>query len=90
MSGTCYPARLRVQIGSEEIDAPVGTSIFVSKGTPHTFGNPGPDVCQVLAIDTPGGLEPYYEELAAAFPPGAPIHPQVIVDIQRRYDTYPK
>ena len=81
---------LQVQIGDDGIEAPTGTSIFIPKDTPHTFGNPGPDECQVLAIDTPGGLEPYYEELSAAFPPGAPINPQVIADIQRRYDTYPK
>jgi hypothetical protein len=43
----------------------------------------------MLEIDTPGGFEPYFEELAAAIPEGASVNPSVVVAIQRKYDTYP-
>ena len=35
------------------------------------------------------GLEPYFEELAAAIPQGASVIPSVVIAIQRKYDTYP-
>jgi hypothetical protein len=44
---------------------------------------------RMLEIDTPGGFEPYFEELAAAIPEGAAVNPSVVVAIQRKYDTYP-
>ena len=80
---------LRVQINQNVIYAPAGTFVFVPKGTPHTFANPGTEIAKVLAIDTPGGLEPYYEDLASAFPERTPPNPQVIREIQQRYDTFP-
>ena len=80
---------LQVQINQRIIQAPAGTFVFVPKGTTHTFSNPGSVNVRMLAIDTPGGLEPYYEELANAFPDGTPLNPQVIRNIQERYDTFP-
>jgi hypothetical protein len=43
----------------------------------------------MLAIDSPGGLEEYYLELAKAFPPGTPLDRQVVAEIQQRFDTHP-
>lgn len=80
---------LQVQLDQRIIQAPAGTFVFVPKGTPHTFANPGSTSVRMLAIDTPGGLEPYYEELAAAFPESTPLDPQLIREIQQRYDTFP-
>ncbi len=80
---------LQVQIDERVIQAPEGTFVFVPKEIPHTFANPGSVSARVLATDTPGGLEPYYEELANAFPEGTPPDPQIIREIQQRYDTFP-
>ncbi len=80
---------IRVQIGGETIELGAGAFAFVPAGTPHAFGNPGDAPARMLAIDTPGGLEGYYEELASAFPPGTPLDRQVVAGIQQRYDTRP-
>jgi mannose-6-phosphate isomerase-like protein (cupin superfamily) len=66
-----------------------GAFLFVPTGVVHTFSNPGAVEVRMLAIDTPGGLEPYYEELARAFPEGAQPRREVIAAIQSRYDTFP-
>jgi hypothetical protein len=44
---------------------------------------------RMLAVDTPGTLEGYYRDLAAAFPPGTPLDRNVVAEIQQRYDTRP-
>jgi mannose-6-phosphate isomerase-like protein (cupin superfamily) len=80
---------IQVQLDGEVIEAAVGTSVFIPAGVAHTFANPHPQPSRILAIDTPGGLERYYEELAAAFPPGTPLNRDVVRQIQARYDTHP-
>jgi mannose-6-phosphate isomerase-like protein (cupin superfamily) len=68
---------------------PTGACVHVPQGVAHTFSNPGNMPCRVLAIDTPGDFVAYYEALAEAFPGDTPVDPQRIVEIQRRFDTYP-
>jgi mannose-6-phosphate isomerase-like protein (cupin superfamily) len=80
---------VQVQLGEQSIQATTGTFVHIPTGVPHTFSNPGSDEARMLAIDLPGGLEPYYEELAAAFPPGTPLDCSIVAEIQQRYDTYP-
>lgn len=75
--------------GDRLLSAPAGTFVFVPRGIAHTFANAAAVPTRMLEIDTPGGFEPYFEELAAATPEGAPVNPSVVVAIQRRYDTYP-
>jgi mannose-6-phosphate isomerase-like protein (cupin superfamily) len=81
--------RLQVQLGTEVIQAGVGTSIFVPAGVAHTFANPHTQPTRILQIDSPGEFERYYEELAEAFPSGTPLDRNVMRQIQARYDTYP-
>jgi mannose-6-phosphate isomerase-like protein (cupin superfamily) len=81
--------QVQIQLGETIVRGGAGTSVFIPVGTPHTFSNPDAASARLLAIDTPGGLEAYYEELAAAFPPGTPLNRQVVAEIQQRYDTYP-
>lgn len=80
---------LQIQLNGETQQVGPGVFVYVPSGVPHTFANPGAVPVRMLAIDTPGGMEPYYEELAQAFAPGTAVDPQVIAAIQRRYDTYP-
>jgi mannose-6-phosphate isomerase-like protein (cupin superfamily) len=80
---------LQVQLGEETMQMGPGAFVYVPKGVPHTFANPGSEPVRMIAIDTPGGLEPYYEELADAFAPGSTPDAETIAAIQRRYDTYP-
>jgi mannose-6-phosphate isomerase-like protein (cupin superfamily) len=80
---------VQVQLDGHTHIIEAGTFVYIPSGTPHTFSNPGQTPARLLAIDTPGGLEPYYEEIAQAFPDGTPPKRDVIAAIQARYDTHP-
>jgi mannose-6-phosphate isomerase-like protein (cupin superfamily) len=79
--------RLEATIGRRDVALEPGTVAFVPRGVKHTFWNPDPQPCRMLEIDTPRTLEGYYEEIAAAIPPGAKLDPSVAVEIMRRHDT---
>jgi mannose-6-phosphate isomerase-like protein (cupin superfamily) len=44
---------LRFQYGSREFDATAGAGVFLPRGTPHTFWNPGPNPARYLLIIGP-------------------------------------
>jgi len=60
ISGTC-----RVWIAGKEILAGPGESVFVPRGTEHTFWVVGSDPCRHLVILTPGGFEGFFADMAA-------------------------
>lgn len=80
---------IQVQVGTVTQQLHAGGFVFIPAGTPHTFSNPGPQAACLLAVDSPGGLEEYYVELARAFPPGTPFDRSVVAEIQKRFDTHP-
>ncbi len=42
---------LRVRVGDEEVEACAGSAVFVPRGTPHTYWNPGADpACYLLVM----------------------------------------
>jgi hypothetical protein len=41
---------LRVQVGDKEVEARAGSGVFVPRGTPHTYWNPGPDPVRYLLV----------------------------------------
>ena len=43
---------LRVQVGKEEVEAHAGSAVFVARGTPHTYWNPGPNPARYLLVMT--------------------------------------
>ena len=43
---------LRVRVGTEEVEARAGSAVFVPRGTPHTYWNPGPHPVRYLLIMT--------------------------------------
>ena len=43
---------LRVRVGADEIEARAGAGVFVSRGSPHTYWNPGPGPVRYLLIMT--------------------------------------
>lgn len=43
---------LRVRAGDDEVEAGVGCSVFVTRGTAHTYWNPGPGPLRYLLIMT--------------------------------------
>jgi mannose-6-phosphate isomerase-like protein (cupin superfamily) len=43
---------LRVQVGKDEVEAGAGSGVFVPRGTPHTYWNPGPGSTRYLLVMT--------------------------------------
>jgi mannose-6-phosphate isomerase-like protein (cupin superfamily) len=43
---------LRVQVGKEEVEARAGSAVFVPRGTPHSYWNPGPNPVRYLLVMT--------------------------------------
>jgi mannose-6-phosphate isomerase-like protein (cupin superfamily) len=43
---------LRVQVGSEQIEARAGSAVFAPRGTPHTYWNPDPGAVRYLLVMT--------------------------------------
>jgi mannose-6-phosphate isomerase-like protein (cupin superfamily) len=65
---------LSVQVGTNIVVAAPGTAVVIPAQTSHTFWNASEDkAVRFCAIIAPGGLERYYEEVAAVVPArGAP------------------
>lgn len=66
---------LAFQLGAEEIVAGPGQVVMIPRGLRHAFRNPGPAPARSLIMVAPGGLEGFFEELAAllaAHPAGPP------------------
>ena len=80
---------LTTQSNGEEMTVNKGGFIFIPKQTVHAFSNKSEGVVRLLAIDTPGGFEKYYDDLEAAFGGGRTIDPSIMREIQLKYDTYP-
>jgi mannose-6-phosphate isomerase-like protein (cupin superfamily) len=43
---------LRVKVGPDEVEAREGSGVFVPRGTPHTYWNPGPGPVRYLLVMT--------------------------------------
>jgi mannose-6-phosphate isomerase-like protein (cupin superfamily) len=41
---------LHIRSGNDEIEARAGSAVFVSRGTPHTYWNPGPGPVRYLLV----------------------------------------
>src|SRR3989454_9764067 len=52
------------QLGTQTVQAPAGTFVFVPRDVPHAFENRGNQPGRVLGIMTPGGYEKFFEEVA--------------------------
>ena len=67
--------RLRFRIGTDLRDAPEGSFVFVSRGTPHCFQNVGAEPARILVMFTPSGMEAFFDRFAAL--PEGPVDPGV-------------
>src|SRR5512134_3491248 len=75
-------------IGDEWREAPIGSVIYVPRGTVHGFRNTGEIEARLLVLNMPGGL---HEELFAAMsqlpPPASPEDGAALIALARRYGT---
>jgi mannose-6-phosphate isomerase-like protein (cupin superfamily) len=44
---------LCLRVGDEDVEAKAGAAVFVPRGTPHTYWNPGPGPLRYLLVMTP-------------------------------------
>jgi mannose-6-phosphate isomerase-like protein (cupin superfamily) len=80
---------LRVRLGQSDHLLSAGSCAFIPAGTPHTFATTEATSARFLTVDTPEPLDVYLAELAAAFPAGSTVTPEVVTQIQARHDTFP-
>ncbi len=71
------------------VRASAGSTLFVPHGVVHKFANPTENPARMLQIDSHGGREGMFQEMTAAFPPGSPLEPKVMLEIFKKYDTRP-
>jgi mannose-6-phosphate isomerase-like protein (cupin superfamily) len=53
------------QIGDETVEAESGAFVHGPRGIAHTYWNPGPGSARYLELFAPGGLEEYFQQIAA-------------------------
>ncbi len=56
---------LTFQVGNEVLAAPAGTAVIQPRGVQHTFWNASAKPARALDVVIPGGLERFYEDVAA-------------------------
>lgn len=44
---------LCVRVGDKDVEASAGSAVFVPRGTPHTYWNPGPGLLRYLLVMSP-------------------------------------
>lgn len=57
---------MTLRLGERTVEATAGSFVFVPRGTPHTYANPADRPVRFLLLVSPGGIEAYYRDMAAA------------------------
>jgi quercetin dioxygenase-like cupin family protein len=76
---------LGVRIGDQAYHLGPGSYVFAPRGIPHALWNAGTQPNRGLAFISPGGLEKYFEELAAVLHQGGPPDVARLMEINHRY-----
>ncbi|HEX6749795.1 MAG TPA: cupin domain-containing protein [Longimicrobium sp.] len=76
---------LWVQVGKRVTKLGAGQTIVKPAGVPHTYWNEGRHDARFLDLVTPGGLEPWYEEVAAIIPVRGEVQIERVLEVSRRY-----
>ena len=70
-------------------DVDAGGLVIVPRGVAHTFANASEDApARFLEVDTPGGFDQYFRQLAELFASGD-FSVERVREIQAMHDTYP-
>ncbi|HEY6377928.1 MAG TPA: cupin domain-containing protein [Candidatus Dormibacteraeota bacterium] len=67
--------RVRFKADGRMFDAPMGSFMFIPRGTTHCFQNVGDTPARLLVMFTPAGMERFFEGLAELLP--GPVDPDV-------------
>lgn len=69
-------------------EVPMGTIVFVPRGTMHTFRNPGEAPLKMLIHTTPSGFEQFFERCANEFAKPGPPDMDRIVEISAEHGIH--
>ena len=72
--------------GSRVLRAGPGSMMFVPRGCPHAFTNPGPAPARMLFLVSPPGHEEYLREMGRLLGGPNPPDPAEIAELRRRHD----
>ena len=73
---------LCVRVGDKDVEAKTGSAVFVPRGTPHTYWNPGPGLLRYLLV-----MPPRIYELIQAIHALKERTPATLQAVFRRYDS---
>ncbi len=73
-------------LGSEQVQAPADSVVFVPRGTRHSF-KPS-DGARAFVFIVPAHLEEFFRELGAGLAAGRP-EPELRAELGRKYDSQP-
>ncbi|MCF2528888.1 cupin domain-containing protein [Yinghuangia soli] len=65
-----------------------GSVMYVPKGCPHAFYNPGTEMAKMMFLVSPSGHEVYLQEMADLLAAGGPPDPKAIGELRARHDIH--
>jgi quercetin dioxygenase-like cupin family protein len=81
---------LDVSAGEETFAARAGDFVFLPRGTPHCFTNPGVDAARALILCTPAGLDHFFDEVGSPARPGKQAPPLSADQFDRLLEVAPR
>jgi mannose-6-phosphate isomerase-like protein (cupin superfamily) len=79
--GHVLEGEILVELDSQEVRAPVGSTVFVPRGTSFRWWNPDARAARWLLTYSPGGFEQYFVDVAAALENGTPKTPAELQEL---------
>jgi quercetin dioxygenase-like cupin family protein len=81
---------LDISAGEETFAARAGDFVFLPRGTPHCFTNPGVDAARALILSMPAGLDRFFDEVGSTARPGEQAPPLSADEFARLIEVTPK
>jgi quercetin dioxygenase-like cupin family protein len=81
---------LELSAGDQTFAARGGDFVFLPRGTPHSFTNPGVDAARALILCAPAGLERFFYEVGSPARPGEQAPPPSADELDRIIDLAPR
>ena len=80
---------VELQVGDRVVHAGPGACVFSPSGQAHRFANPNDAPARWLQVDSIGGREAMFKEMAEKLPKDSPADPAEMIQILAEYETRP-